>query len=223
MSPYVGVSKSYLANFNSENAQAGIGAPDSALQYEAGIKFSFLDDRIVLNTALFDVSRNNVAAAVTLNEVESVVFDSQRTKGAEASFDAAVTDHLHVLANVTAQHAVITDNPQGITSVGNHPQGAPAYMANFWTTYDFSIGGIPGFHVGAGVNYVGKSYSDITNVNSIPSYVIANAAFGYEARTWGVDVNVHNITDRRYFVAANAAGAYVGQPLSAFVNLHGNF
>jgi hypothetical protein len=49
MSPYVGVSKSYLANFNSENAQAGIGAPDSALQYEAGIKFSFLDDRIVLN------------------------------------------------------------------------------------------------------------------------------------------------------------------------------
>jgi len=223
MSPYVGVSKSYLANFNSENAQDGIGAPESALQYEAGIKFSFLDDRIVLNTAVFDVSRNNVAAAVTLNSVESVVFDSQRTKGAEASFDAAVTDHLHVLANVTAQHAVITDNPQGITSVGNHPQGAPAYMANLWTTYDFSIGGIPGFHVGAGVNYVGKSYSDITNVNSIPSYVIANAAFGYEARTWGIDVNVHNITDRRYFVAANAAGAYVGQPLSAFVNLHGNF
>jgi iron complex outermembrane receptor protein len=125
--------------------------------------------------------------------------------------------------NVTAQHAVITDNPQGITSVGNHPQGAPAYMANLWTTYDFAIAGIPGFHIGAGVNYMGKSYSDITNVNSIPSYVIANAAFGYEARKWGIDVNVHNITDRRYFIAANAAGAYVGQPLSAFVNLHGDF
>jgi iron complex outermembrane receptor protein len=223
MSPYFGVSKSYLANFNSENAQAGIGAPESALQYEAGIKFSFLDDRIVLNTAVFDVSRENVAAAVTLNGVESVVFDSQRTKGGEASIDAAITDHLHVLANLTAQHAVITDNPQGITSVGNHPQGAPAYMANLWTTYDFSIAGMPGFHIGAGVNYVGKSYSDITNVNSIPSYVIANAAFGYEARKWGIDVNVHNIGDRRYFVAANAAGAYVGQPLSAFVNLHGDF
>jgi iron complex outermembrane receptor protein len=60
--------------------------------------------------------------------VESVVFDSQRTKGAEASFDAAITDHLHVLENVTEQHAVITDNPQGITSVGNHPQrGASLY------------------------------------------------------------------------------------------------
>ncbi|WP_244124970.1 TonB-dependent receptor plug domain-containing protein [Burkholderia gladioli] len=98
-----------------------------------------------------------------------------------------------------------------------------AYLANLWTSYDFSIACVPGFHVGAGVNYVGKSYSDITNANSIPSYVIANAAFGYDTRRWGVDLNVHNLTDRRYFIAANAAGAYVGESLSAFVNLHASF
>ncbi|MFM0122294.1 TonB-dependent siderophore receptor [Paraburkholderia sp. RL18-101-BIB-B] len=223
MSPYFGVSKSHLANFNSENTQNGIGAPESALQYEAGIKFSFLDDRYVLNTALFDVERDNVAALTTINNVESVVFDSQRTKGAEASLDASITSQWHVVANFTAQDAKITDNPQGVASVGNHPQGAPAYIANLWTTYDFSIAGLPGFHVGAGVNYVSKTYSDITNVNSIPSYVIANAALGYETRRWGVDLNIHNLTDRRYFIAANAAGAYVGESLSAFVNLHANF
>lgn len=223
MSPYVGVSKSHLANFNSENTQNGIGAPESALQYEVGVKFSFLDDRYVLNTALFDVSRDNVAALTTINNVESVVFDSQRTKGAEASLDASVTSQWHVVANFTAQDAKITDNPQGVTSIGNHPQGAPAYLANLWTTYDFSIAGVPGFHVGAGVNYVSKTWSDITNVNSIPSYVIANAAFGYEASRWGIDVNIHDLTDRRYFIAANAAGAYVGESLSAFVNLHAHF
>lgn len=223
MSPYIGVSKSFLTNFNSENAQDGIGAPESALQYEAGIKFSFLDDRLIVNTAAFDVSRNNVAALTTINEIETVVFDSQKTKGVEASVDAKLTNQWHVLANVTAQHAVITDNPQGITSIGNHPQGAPANMANLWTTYDFSIAGVPGFHVGAGLNYQGKSFSDITNVNSIPSYMIANAAFGYEAHHWGVDLNIHNLTDRRYFIAANAAGAYVGESLSAFVNLHADF
>ncbi|MFM0227388.1 TonB-dependent receptor [Paraburkholderia dipogonis] len=223
MSPYFGVSKSHLANFNSENTQNGIGAPESALQYEVGVKFSFLDERYVLNTALFDVERDNVAALTTINNVESVIFDSQRTKGAEASLDASITSQWHVVANFTAQDAKITDNPQGVTSVGNHPQGAPAYIANLWTTYGFSIAGLPGFHVGAGVNYVSKTYSDITNVNSIPSYVIVNAAFGYETHRWGVDLNVHNLTDRRYFIAANAAGAYVGESLSAFVNLHANF
>jgi iron complex outermembrane recepter protein len=220
VSPYVGISKSYLTNFNSENVQNGIGAPESALQYEAGVKFSFLNDRIVLNTAAFDVSRNNVAAAVTINGVETVVFDSQRTRGVEASLDAKVTEQWHILANATDQNAIITDNPQGITSVGNHPQGVPQYMANLWSIYKFSIAGIPGFRVGAGLNYRDRTFSDITNVNSVPAYVIASAAIGYETPTWGVTLNVKNLTDERYFVSANEAGAYVGEPLSAFINVH---
>ncbi len=188
MSPYFGVSASHLANFNSENAQNGIGAPESALQYEAGIKFSFLRDSIVFNTAGFDISRDNVAAATTINGIETIVFDSQRTKGAEASLDAKVTDQWHVLANVTEQNAVITDNPQGITSIGNHPQGVPAYLANLWSTYDFSIAGMPGFRIGAGLNYQAKSYSDITNVNSIPAYVIVSElSWVREPPHWGAD------------------------------------
>jgi iron complex outermembrane recepter protein len=219
-SPYFGVARSHLTNFNSENTQNGIGAPESAFQYEGGVKFAFLDDRIVFNTAGFYVTRDNVATATTINGIETVVFDSQRTKGFEASLDAKVTDQWHVLANATAQDAVITSNPQGVTSVGHHPQGVPAYMANLWTTYDFPIGGMQGFKVGVGVNYRDKTFSDITNVNHAPGFVIANALVGYEQPGWGVDLNIHNITDQRYFVAANAAGAFVGEPLSAFVRVH---
>ena len=223
ISPYAGVSESHLTNFNSENTQNGVGAPESALQYEAGIKFAWFDDRLVLNTAAFNVKRDNVASAVTINGVETVVFDSQKTKGVEASLDAALTDQWHILINATSQDPVITNNPQGVTSVGNHPQGAPDFLANLWTTYSFRIADIPGFRVGAGLNYQDKSYSDITNVNSIPSYVLVNASLGYDAPHWGIDLNLHNLTDRRYFVAANGAGALVGEPRSAFVTLHAGF
>jgi outer membrane receptor for ferric coprogen and ferric-rhodotorulic acid len=163
--------------------------------------------------------RNNVAAAVTIGGVETVVFDSQRTRGAETSIDAAVTDKVHVYANATAQNAYITNNPQGITSIGNRPQGVPAYISNLWTTYKFSVAGIPGFIVGGGVNYQSTTYSDITNVNSIPAYVIGNALLGYAAPHWSVMLNVKNVTNERYFIAANAAGAYVGNPLAAYVTL----
>lgn len=223
MSPYVGVSRSHLTNFNSENTQNGVGAPESALQYEAGIKFAWLADRIVLNVATFDVKRDHVATATTVNGIEAVLFDSQKTRGTEASADIAVTDQWHLLANVTHQNAYITDNPQGIASVGNRPQGAPDMLANLWTTYSFRIAGVPGFRVGAGVNYQDKSYSDITNANSIPSFAVVNMLFGFDQPTWGVDINVHNVTDRRYIIAANGAGGYVGEPRSAFVNLHANF
>lgn len=68
------------------------------------------------------------------------------------------TNQWHVLANATAQNAVITDNPPGMTSVGNHPQGVPAYLANLWSTCKFSIAGTPGFMVGAGLNYQSTTY-----------------------------------------------------------------
>ncbi len=83
----------------------------------------------------------------------------------------------------------------------------------------FRIAGIRGFQVGAGVSYQDKSYSDNTNVNSIPAATILNAELAYLSPTWDVVLNVKNLTNARYFVAANAAGAYVGNPLSAFLTV----
>jgi iron complex outermembrane receptor protein len=219
ISPYIGVSKSYLSNFNSENTFNGIGAPESAMQYEAGVKLSILNDKVVLNTSVFNVSRDNVATLLVINGQETVVFDSQLTNGAEASLDATVTDQWHILANATVQNAGVTGAPQAPTTVGNHPQGVPEHMANLWTTYKFSICGVPGFQVGGGVNYRDKTWSDTTNVNSVPAYVIGNAMIGWENANWGVALNVKNITNERYFVAANGAGGFVGDGLSAFLTV----
>ena len=178
------------------------------------------NDRVVLNTAVFNVSRDNVATLFT-NSLgqEAVAFDSQLTNGVEASLDAAITAQWHLLANATAQSAVVTDAPQALTTFGNHPQGVPAYMANLWSTYKFSIGGIAGFQVGAGANYRDKTYSDNTNVNSVPAYVIGNAMIGWDNANWGVALNVKNITNERYFIAANGAGGFVGEGLGAFVTV----
>jgi iron complex outermembrane recepter protein len=217
MAPYIGASQSYLTNFNSENSQFGIGAPESARQYEAGIRFSFLNENFVLYTSAFNVSRDNVATLISATD--TIVYDSQLTNGVEASLDAAITDQWHLLANATHQEAVVTNAPQSITTIGNRPQGVPENMANLWSTYKFSIGGMPGFQVGAGVNYRDKTYSDPTNVNSVPAYVIGNAMIGWDNANWGVALNVKNITNERYFVAANGAGGFVGEGLGAFLTV----
>lgn len=70
------------------------------------------------------------------------------------------------------------------------------------------------------MNYQDKSYSDITNANAIPSFVIVNALVGYQAHGWGVNFNLHNLAGRRYFVAANGAGAFVGEPRNAMMSVH---
>jgi iron complex outermembrane recepter protein len=113
---YFGASSSHLPNFNSENTQNGIGAPESTLQYEAGIRFPLFRNRVALNTAVFNVTRDNVAALVTINGTETIVFDSQRTRGFEAPFDGKMTEQWHPLANLTYQNPLVTDNLQGVTS-----------------------------------------------------------------------------------------------------------
>ncbi|HTH60578.1 MAG TPA: TonB-dependent receptor [Paraburkholderia sp.] len=221
MSPYVGVSRSYLANFNSENDAFSIGAPESALQYEVGVKWSFVDGRYVLNTALFHVTRDNVA---TPYGDDQIAFDSQRTRGAEASLDASLTSDWHAYANFTAQQAHITYSPDTPGAVGSVPQGVPAYMANLWTTYRFKLFGRAGFHAGAGINYQSRMTNGFANGYAwAPAYVIGNLQFGYAERHWGVDLNIDNVTDRRYYLATNVVGAFVGPPLSAYVRLHCDF
>jgi len=224
MAPYIGVSQSYLANFNSENVQNGIGAPESARQYEAGIRFTFLGERIVLNTAVFNTSRDNVATLFTPSTgpgagVQIVTFDSQLTNGEEASLIAKITDQWSVLANATHQEAVVTIAPNAPVTIGNVPQGVPANMANLWTTYKFAIGGISGFQAGIGANYRDRTWSDTTNVNSAPGFLVGNLMVGWEDRNWGVALNVKNFTNRLYFVAANGAGGFVGEGLGAYLTV----
>jgi iron complex outermembrane receptor protein len=221
MTPYFGVSRSYLANFNSENVAFSIGPPESALQYELGVKWSLDDGRYVLNTALFDVKRDHVA---TPFGDDQIAFDSQRTRGAEASLDADLTPNWHVYANFTAQHARITNSPDTPGAVGTVPQGVPAYMANLWTTYRFNLFGRAGFHAGAGINYVSRMSSGFANgYNWVPASLIENLQFGYAERHWGVDLNIDNVTNQRYYIASNVVGAYLGAPLAAYVTLHADF
>jgi len=221
MTPYFGVSRSYLANFNSENTAFSIGPPESALQYEVGVKWSFEDGRYVLNTALFDVKREHVA---TPFGDDQLAFDSQSTRGAEASFDADLTPQWHMYANFTAQRARITYSPDTPGAVGTAPQGVPTYMANLWTTYRFSLFGKTGFHAGLGINYMSRMTNGFANgYDWAPASLIENLQFGYAEHHWGVDLNIDNVTNQRYFIATNVVGAYLGAPLAAYVRLHADF
>jgi iron complex outermembrane receptor protein len=49
--------------------------------------------------------------------------------------------------------------------------------------------------------------------------VIGNAMIGWDNANWGVQLNVKNFTNERYFVAANGAGGFVGEGLGAFLTV----
>jgi iron complex outermembrane recepter protein len=217
VAPFAGVSKSYLTNFNSEATQTGIFAPESGLEYEAGIKLSTPDGRIVLTTAAFEIFRQNVFTENTATVPVQVSFNAQTSKGIDADLQVAVTPQWKIIANAITQKAVLTQVPLTPAQVGNWPVGVPAHIFNLWTTYDFAIAGVHGFRVGGGLSYNDKSYANTGNTSWIPPSTVVDAMFGYYQPHWDAQFGIKNITDVTYYTFASSAGGFVGDPRTYYV------
>ncbi len=215
VAPFVGVSKSYLTNFNSETTQNGIFAPESGLEYEAGVKLSSPDGRIVLTTAAFEIFRQNVFNEDTTTD--QISFNGQTSKGIDADLQVAVTPQWKILANAITQEAVLTQVPLTPSQVGNWPVGVPAHIFNLWTTYDFAIAGVHGFKVGGGLSYNDRTYANTGNTSWIPPSTVIDAMFGYYQTHWDAQIGIKNIGNVTYYTFAESAGGAVGEPRTYYV------
>jgi iron complex outermembrane receptor protein len=212
--PYFGVSKSHLVVFSSESTQSGLAPVESGLQYEAGLKISVLHGHVVLTGAWFDTNRAHVFQLVG----DTPVFNNQRTRGGEADLDIQATNRWHLTANATVQSARITDNPGNVAADGKRPQGVPARIAHIWTTYQLTGDARGGIRLGGGAEYRSMMFGNITNTTSVPGYVTEEAVVSFTQPRWEVSAGVKNLSDKTYFVAANGAGALLGDPRTVFVS-----
>jgi iron complex outermembrane receptor protein len=215
VSTFFGVAHSNLVNFNSEATQNGVEAPESGLQYEAGVKVAALNDRVMITAAAFHVMRDNVFSLVS----DIPVFNDQLTQGGEGSVELALNRHWRVNANATGMHASLTDNPSNPAATGRRPQGVPNRIVNLWTNYDVPVGGHETFTLSGGFSNRSSMFADLLNTNSIPAYTTADAVANIKTHGWTGALGVHNLTDARYFTAANGAGGFVGDARSYFGKL----
>ncbi len=210
-----GVSRSNLATFSSESTQNGVHSPESAVQYEFGIKAAGFKDRVTFTASAFDVKRNNVFALVG----DVPFFNNQATRGVDANLQLRPAKDWRVLMNGTGQRAILTSNPSSPASTGKIPVGVPAYIFNLWTAYDFKVGHARGLTIAGGLNYRDKIYGDTLNTKMAPEFQKFDVVLTYAPREWSISVGCRNITDTTYFIAANGGGAFVGDPRTYFVEL----
>jgi len=217
LAPFAGVSKSYLTNFNSEATSQGLVAPESGLEYEAGVKLSTTDGRVVLTTAAFKIQRTNVFTENTAVVPLQIAFNAQESRGVDADLQVQITPQWKLLANGIVQQAVLTAVPLTPSQVGDQPVGVPPKIFNLWTTYDFAIAGINGFRVGGGLSYNDKSFANTANSGWIPPSTVFDGMVGYYSLHWDVQFGVKNIGNITYYTFAESAGGYVGDPRTYYV------
>ena len=195
INPYIAYSESFSLPTGLSGNQT-LYSPKTTEQYEAGVKYlpSWVDGSFSL--AVFKARdkgaliSNNIGATVSS---ESPI----KRKGVEIQADAQITDNLKGVFAYTYLSS-ITD-ADGNT-VRNHL--IPKHSASLRGVYQFNQGALNGLDIGAGIRYTGNSHTQAGSLyagRQVPSSTVFDAFAKYRfARDWEAQINVDNLTNRRY-------------------------
>ena len=210
------------AEITTDDVAAGTFISASKL-YEAGIKGSFLDDKLYAAVSIYKQKRTdfNAQAIVTNQSVE--------TKGMEAEVRWAVDDHLLItgaytrtkvynltalengtlfsffgiedLVNVSDPTLYLGGQPIGLVPINSKSDsrraGIPTNLLSATATYAFDNG----IALSASGVKVDSVFSGQSQAVRLPGYTKIDVSASYETGPWLARVVVKNVTDKKYFRA----------------------
>lgn len=202
---------STLTGFNPATGN-GVGGqpldPETSQQLEVGVKALLLNQQLELNAAVFDLRKKNIgvtpAAAATLPSAEqwSANLGETRTLG----LDVQVVGKLSSSFRVIGGYAYLDNELTAVgadfaNQKGNRMPGIPVHSGNVWGVFEPQGGGLQGFGVGLGLFAQSKTYVSTENRAAYGRWAQLDAMAYYKAKDWKLQINIKNLTDRRYNLA----------------------
>lgn len=229
--PWLGVFGDYVTTFNAVNQGTTItGAlpdPEKSQEFEFGVKGEWLDGRLTANLAYYELTKTNVQTPLPAPFANRVgITGEQVSRGVEFDLSGQLTDYWNVIASYAYTRTEVTRDSapldtfigsSGPGNSGNRFANVPLHSGSFWTTYDFSGLGVPGFSAGSGVYLVDDRAGNINNSFYLPGYIRLDALLKYQQKVGKSNVtlqlNVENLLDAEYFVASNGFASFIHQTL----------
>ncbi len=194
----IAVSSNALAT---EVPQDGLnGEPERSDTFEIGTKLDFLDGRLGVTGAIFQIDKDNAYTVdPTTGEITNAFSDNgegRRIRGVELGLSGKITEdwsaHL-AYAYLDGEVTSATDS----AIIGNDAPGVAHHNVSLWTAYDLpEIGSLPGkFTVGGGFQYASEYWADSANTAKIPETFSLDAMVAYKQDNFRISLNAYNLTD----------------------------
>ena len=195
VSPYVSYSTSFLP-VTDVDVDGNVFDPEKAKQYEVGLKFQTLDQRLQASLAWFDLTRFNVVSSDANGD--NYQTGEENTQGIETELAVRVFPNWVVNANYTYFPTARIVDSEISSYQGKRLNNVSEQMFNLSTRYEFNQGALQGWFIGAGLRSESKK-SSYKYDYTIPGYALFDAEMGYDAGTWQASVNAKNIFDKEYY------------------------
>ncbi|MFW1736618.1 TonB-dependent receptor [Acinetobacter sp. ULE_I001] len=184
--------------------------PEEARTYEVGTKWDLFNDRINLTAAVFRTEKQNTR--IQLDAGTYTNGGESKVDGIELSATGKITDKWDITAGYSYLDSEMTNpgpscNRAGTCTYPNPAKGkqlpnVPKNSATLWTTYQV----LPQLTVGAGALGMDKVYGDAANTKYVSGYVRYDAMARYNInKNVDLQLNVNNLSDKRYFTKAYAS------------------
>lgn len=183
--------------------------PEEVKTYEIGTKWDLLGNKLNLTAAIFRTEKENTRALDTDGFTRNI--GETRVDGIELGANGNITNKWAISAGYTYLDSEIVDagftkNSDGSYSPsstnGNQVQNVAKNSATLWTTYQV----LPQLNLGIGAIAMDKVYGDAANTKYVSGYVRYDAMARYNVnKNVDLQLNVNNLSDKRYFTKAYAS------------------
>ncbi|CAI1801659.1 Ferric hydroxamate uptake [Serratia liquefaciens] len=180
--------------------------PSTSEQYEVGLKYQPPGSSSIYSVALYDLTQKDVANRV-VQQSYYLPAGKVHSQGLELEARSKITERFDLIAGYTYNKVKFKDAIDG--NDGNTPYLAPNQMASLWGKYATAYG----VDLGAGARYIGKQWADNENTLRIPSVTLLDASVRMNLDRVNpslkgayVQLNVNNLTDRKYVAACYGTG-----------------
>ena len=174
--------------------------PEETKTYEIGTKWDLFQDRLNLTTAVFRTEKKNTRVLVNSTTYQNA--GESRVDGFEIGVNGNITKEWAVSAGYTYLDSKLTKAAYNATAdEGRQLPNVPKNSATLWTTYQI----LPEFMIGGGAVAMDKVYGSNTATSQkfVPGYVRYDLMARYDVNeNVNLQLNVNNITDKRYFTKA---------------------
>ncbi|HTK00415.1 MAG TPA: TonB-dependent siderophore receptor [Bordetella sp.] len=167
--------------------------PETNRSYELGGKWDLFDGGLSLNSAIFQIKKENARTQISpgVYELDGTV----RVNGVRAGASGHLTKQWQVYGAYTYLDAEILSAKDG--TQGNTPANTPKNTFNFWSTYQF----LQNWEVGGGAVYTSSRYAANTNMVEVGGYTRWDGTLAWHQPKYDVRLNLFNIFDKKYYDA----------------------
>lgn len=205
----------FYAMYASSNVPPTGANPDGRLLkpsvgsiYEAGVKATFLDQRLTSTFALYDVNQDNVGVSDPANPGYKLNVGSRRSIGADLDITYIIANNWTLLASAAYVDGEVTADTT--IPVGSPLGNIPDFAATAWMRYDVKSGPLHNFTFGLGYIYSGSTYVDDFGAVKLPSFYRFDGLVRYRWKDLDLSLNLRNLDNHRFYQAA--ASVYDVQP-----------